>query len=258
LLILSNGEAFAIRWNEAVRNYDRVKTTFSRQTVCKIMNSVDQAGFFDYDSSTFVRNRMTWYPPIQGPGSYEIQVNAWRSKRIVLPGLDTYIQEIEKPSKFHLACPECEEWPTILPAVQKTYALLNEIGESTTSGFSKYQPERVRVFVQETGGNEALSHYPVWPLTYPNFDEVIAFHPSRFENEEGQFDLYGETGIKILDFLDAIRADKSDYCITEVRQGDKLYSVHARPLLPTEYSGGLTKPLSDLICQPADGWIEIP
>jgi hypothetical protein len=108
------------------------------QETCRLLNSIDQLGFLDYDPATF-------QSPQGGGQSVLIQVNAWRSKTIELDDLDRWIEDPDWFDRQH-QCSQCAPRPLILPAMEHTYQLLTRYQPTETV---PYTADRLAVSVSQ-------------------------------------------------------------------------------------------------------------
>ncbi len=127
LTLLSSGEMIIFDWNNELSNYELNSTKLSRQSTCNLLYSIDQAGYFEYDPSTYISDPANWNPPVDGSGRTQISVQAWKSNSIDLYGLWNFIYKSNE-IKEDWGCGDCPdlEFPTILPSLRRTYLLLDE------------------------------------------------------------------------------------------------------------------------------------
>lgn len=245
--LLSNGEVYILNWSEDLGNYQLKMAVLSRQNTCNLLNSIDQAGFFDYDPSTYI-NEPNWYPPIQGVGRTHISVQAWKSNSVDLYGLGAFINQENEIRQSLTECATCPElkFPNILPSIRKTYQIL---GNYDTPNLEIYQPARIGLWVDtDTGPENALP----WPVESVKLSQVI-FHQKDNESSPNI----------ILTGLEAKAAyqlfnNNINVCGINVIEGEKTYRVFARPLLPNEYLSEAIIQSETISCSPSDGWMEIP
>lgn len=245
--LFSNGELFIMETNKETYNLEMMSVQLSRQSTCKLLNSLDQAGFFDYDPNTYVRDSQKWEPPVMGGGSTHITVNAWRNKTVSLYDLHTFIYHAEE-IKEEWGCGDCPnlEFPTILPSIRKTYQLLTDY---KPENLQVYQPRRLGLWVDEYPDSNEPS---LWSYTSINLSQIISsngdigLQPNKI--------LTGENASQVFEFFH----QSLFVCGINVKEGEKVFRVFARPLLPNEF---VTEPqplVSSLSCFPEDGWIELP
>jgi len=245
--LLSNGELYIRDWNKDSRDYEIKSMTLSRQNTCNLLNSIDQAGFFDYDPSTYIKNPENWRPPTLGAGNTHISVQAWRSNSVTLYNLDGFINRIDETKKAW-GCGDCPdlEFPTILPSIRKTFQLL---ANYAPANLEVYQSQRIGLWVStyvETNDTVA------WSLKSVKLSQII--FPDGYTGNNPNIILTGANAKSVYEFFN----QRINVCGINVTEGDKVYRVFARPLLPNEYLSESQMPSTALSCTPSDGWVEIP
>jgi len=108
-----------------------------RQEICALLNTVEQSGFFDYDSAK--DDYSVDGAPFIGGAVTRLQVNAWRSKQIALAELAIILEDPGSLAAWD-ACPDCSDAPTIPSSLRDVYQLLKHYrpGEARP-----YQPSRI-------------------------------------------------------------------------------------------------------------------
>ena len=234
LILLSDGQVFF--WKKIDQNTQSWQTTkLSSQATCKLLNSIDQAGFFDYDPSTYVAD-----PQTMGNGNTAISIQAWRSKSISLYALVDSIYILES------GCRDCQHpgYFTVLPALRKTYQLLaNYQPEDSVV----YQSGRLGVWVNP--GYEENNALP-WPVKSINLSKIVS-QPGVTRKPD--FILAGEDA----EIVYQLYLQNSGLCSASFSQGGTDYEMVVRYLLPNEYQPKPPVP-NILSCSPSDGWIEVP
>ena len=235
LKLLSDGKIFF--WKKIDQDSWSFQTaTLSRRDTCKLLNSVDQAGFFDYDPSTYNNKSM-------GGGSTIISVQAWRSKSIKLNALTSSIYDYES------GCKDCKyfAFPTLLPALLNTYHLLVSYQPENSK---PYKIERVGVWVYLFSGE--LTKTIPWPITSKKLSEAVS---STDIGKGPNLILEGEDAVTVYRLFNQNNNLCDEYVLfTEKNQ---TYSISIHDLLPDEYPS--TTPIPRIIsCSPADGVIAIP
>ncbi len=94
LILYSDGTLIYRQWAESSDGAGRLQlwqVDLDRQKICALLNTIDQAGFFDYDPKTYVPEGQ--YLSFDGSSSTVIEVNAWRSKHISLYGLWVFLND---------------------------------------------------------------------------------------------------------------------------------------------------------------------
>jgi hypothetical protein len=247
--LLPTGELDVLTWNDKLQASEILTTALSQQATCNLLNSIDQAGFFDYDPSTYVKDPKTWNRPIIGPDNTYISVQAWRANSVNLYFLNGFLnrETVDEIRSAWADCSNCgtPEFPTILPAIRDTYRMLDQ-----------YQPETLHILEPGRLG--------VWIDAYPGTNGVVGW-PLRSRTLAGAISPKGYAGATpnmILTGTNATWVYKAlnqsfNVCGMDVRDGDKVYRVFARPLLPDEFTGSPLPKIS-LSCSPSDGWVPVP
>lgn len=250
LVIFSNGLVVIQDYSKET-GYTPLGTQLNRQDLCRVLNTIDQYGFFDYDSTTYIE------PIPEGPEK-TIEINAWKTNRMD-GGIDCWVL-FNDPL---LCCSgrdvdSCQA-PVVMPALEKTYKFLSSYHPE---GLKPLQINAVIVSVSTNENFEAYDEWPTftkWPL--PEFpleelfkmsDEInghdpFATEPLVFKGEELSIWLrYMPRGI--------------------YRDGDFIARVDSRPLWPYEKPSALTNFADDdntvipedynLTCTSEDGWIK--
>jgi len=247
-IVLSTGELFITDWNDALQT-DQIRTTkLSRQTTCNLLNSIDQAGFFDYDPSTYISDQQKLYSLVMGAGSNYISVQAWRFNSVSLYDLGEFLNMDEIKKAVGTPCAKCPnfEFPIILPSLRKTYELLD-----------KYKPAELHNY-QSANLGLWIDTYPqsnediVWPLKSIDLSKIVS--PTGESSNKPNIILYGSDAATVFRLFN--RA--INVCGVTMIQDAKKYRVFVRPLLPNEFQS--TKPIqtNTLSCSPSDGWVNIP
>lgn len=247
LTLLSNGELYVLDWNKDLSTYEIKSTTLSKQNTCNLLNSIDQAGFFDYDSSTYISDPEHWAPPISGAPNTYISVQAWRSNSVELNGLGAYINGTDE-IKEAWGCGDCPElrFPTILPSIRKTFQLL---ANYEPPNLEIYQSKRIGLWVDTYADtNDTVA----WPLTSIKLSQIV--FPDGYAGNNPNKILTGANAKSVYELFH----QGINVCGINVTEGDKVYRVFARPLLPNEYLSESLVPSNNLSCTPSDGWVEIP
>jgi hypothetical protein len=223
-----------------------------RGEMCKILNTLDQVGFLDYDPSDYTLN-------VTGTSGAYIQVNAWKSHKKVYPHLSKYITE-ELTGQIDPNLAEVG-FPIISPALRNAYYLLMDY---PADGLEVYQPAKFAVWLS--------------PLDPENFSDIkweqwnfaalsLAGMLSRIDSGNGNFlILDGATPKALYKFLNNSFSTRYYYEIDK-RGERKYYVFYIRPLLPHEIpqdhgmfamEENITLSNLKLKCHPSDGIISIP
>ena len=250
--LLATGDLYLPRWNESLKITQILTTRLSRPATCNLLNSIDQAGFFDYDPSTYVKDPKNWHRPIAGPDNTYISVHAWRANSITLFALPEFLDPkmVEDMKSAWADCSNCQtpEFPTILPAIRHTYQLLDQYQPPVA--LHALKPGRLGVWlypIRESGSTDSII---IWPLT--SYTLAAAPTPEDTRGAPAMV-LTGSNAMRVYSALH----QGFDIYGTVVREADKYYTVFARTLLPNEFSTSALPKMS-LKCSPSDGWIQMP
>jgi hypothetical protein len=233
--LLPSGDLYLLRSIENLQDEVILTTTLSRQATCRLLNSIDQAGFFDYDPSSYGR------PPEEFvPSTTDISVHAWRANSVSLYGLNA------------LNFPFESNWPNtkILPALRNTYWLLEHY--QPPGNVHVLKPERLGVWLYGPPSPAGTDDFIWWPLK--SYALATAGSTKRSLPSDPAMILTGEDATQV---NDALGETLIKYSGSNFREGDKLYRVFARPLLPNEFNSS-PLPQVSLNCSPSDGSIQKP
>ncbi len=247
LTLTPGGGLYVIDWNGNTATWEMKTTMLSREESCQLLNSIDRAGFFDYDPSTYIRDPQNWKPPVMGAGSRLISIHAWRSNATSLYGVDSFVNEehkIREASESSCsACPKYE-FPTILPSLRKTFRLL---ADYEPPNLELYQADRLGIWLQSYWEPGDPVDWPLKSIRLPRVlpaDQMPAQAPAMI--------LTGQNAATVYALFDGTIQQRG----IDVRDGDRLYRAFARPLFPNEFTSDL--PATSLSCSPSDGWIDVP
>jgi hypothetical protein len=222
----------------------------SESSVCKLLNTIDQAGFFDYDPSTYLRDPIRWVPPYFGIGHINIEVIAWRSKSISISSPYYFLYDLPLTPTAVNTPSYNQEFPTILPALRRTYDL---IAGYQPEKFEVYQPERLGLWIKWINKSSDDAPEP-WPFNSINLSSVITpTMTGDFWNEPNLI-LEGAEAAKVFQFFDR----SIPPCGKDVDEYGQEYYLFSRPLLPDEYTSKPDIKLAPISCSPADGVLPIP
>jgi hypothetical protein len=234
LLLLSDGEVFFLKKiDQSTQSWQTTK--LSRQATCKLLNSIDQAGFFDYDPLTYITD-----PQIMGDNTTTISIKAWRSKSIGLYHLNVSFYF------YGSGCKDCQDpgFFTLLPALRKTYQLLSNYQPENSE---VYRPDRLGVWLNPGyGENKAVP----WPVKSINLSKIVS---QTGIARKPDFILTGQDAETVYQLY----LQNSGLCSASFSQGGIDYEMAVRYLLPDEYPSKTPVPIT-LSCSPADGWVEVP
>lgn len=254
LVLFGDGQLFITELID-IEGYTRqqvLRAQLDTSQVCSILNSLDQIGFLDYDTFTYLLDENGTpqeYFSSEGMGTRNITVNAWQSNSGSFYGLGTYIYENE----YHPLCNPCSgNIPTILPALLNTYHFLENI-PNLDFGYQIYLPNQLELLVYPP--NETTQYAAEWPFSSINLANLFL---------QGQ-DASGNSIPTIITGADAQAIyeyfrQAADPAHVAFKENDQLYEVFIRPLYP--YPWDATEPLSGipetLTCTPEDGVLEFP
>ena len=229
---------------------DLKTTALSRGNTCKLLNSIDQAGFLDYDPRTYIHDPSRWGAMIAGAGHTAISVQAWRSNAIDLYGVAAFIyfQDYhERTEGSCLPCTHLDGFPIILPALRNTYKLLSGY---RPEGLRTYEPVRIGVWIAP-GVDSDKWDVVNWPLKSPSVADLASL-PA----DPNGAPVAILTGTKAA-AVEKMFNQKINDCGMVVMNGFNIYRVFARPLLPNEYPSEPLQQFS-LSCSPSDGQLQLP
>jgi len=89
----------------------------NQNDLCKILNTIDRYGFFEYDRSTYIE-------PLEPISGQSIEVNAWKSNRVSGGDLFCWTQFNDPLLCCHGQAEDSCEPPVVMPALKNTYAFL--------------------------------------------------------------------------------------------------------------------------------------
>jgi hypothetical protein len=237
LILFPDGELFINRFGYEQQVFLKQRGQLSRQETCKLLNSIDQAGFFDYDPATYISDPVNW-PLIMGMDTTRITVQTWRSNSVDLYGLDDFIDDCQgcDPSSF----------PVLLSSIYKTYRLL---ADYHAENMENTRTDRVGVWSYGYGSDE-----PAFPWPFPSIN--LAEAEARWSHKwyDPLLILEGEDAEAVFDFFIQANPFCGNVIVSET---GKSYGLAVRHLLPYEYPS-TPWPAVSLSCSPADGWIEVP
>lgn len=258
--LLPSGNLYLLRGIENLGDYVILTTKLSRKATCYLLNSIDQAGFFDYDPSSYddPSRYMTAYPGrlkpgarlLPGPsdsGATLISVQAWRANSV---GLFNLNGSLWVEAENQLRGTPAPVYPIMLPAIRVTFRLLDQYQPLGTLHVLK--PERLGVWLRGSPAAAETNDFIKWPLKSHTLAAVGSVE--RYGAGPPFMILTGEDATQV---YDALGEFFNAFGTFNVREGDKLYNVLARPLLPNEFNPS-PLPKVSLSCSPSDGWIQAP
>ena len=222
------------------------------QQVCALLNTIDQAGFYDYDPSSFIS-------PQPSTHKVFIEVSAWRSLSIELDQLDQWLSDPTWLDK-QLNCKACVENPIILPALSTTYYLLQYF---RPQGLVVYQPQRMGVWLSTpwVDGKPAP-----WLLDSPTLSDLYNRSRCPGSDQSQAVVLQGDEASRVSEYINQVLGDGFAPIFTE---GQLKLQVVNQWLLPFENpascSTSSAQPSAtpvpaqvyNLQCSPADGLVPV-
>lgn len=243
LVLYANG--LFIRAGYENNRYAMLARKLDRQEMCALLNTIDQAGFFDYDPSVY-------QDPMDGLAITSISIHAWRKQMIYGQVLRTWIYEGGDWWRKTCDSPDCAPPPVILPALANTYQLLDQYDP----GGLEILPARQWLVWLDP---EPKDYTPKpWPISGFSLETLVK---AAEQNE----DL-----LVIVDDPAKIEAiQKNLEWGKYYGDGEMKRTVYARPLWPYEshllsYAPGIPTALpvagagATLTCNPEDGILPIP
>ncbi len=236
-----------------------------RGEVCRILNTLDQTGFLDYNPIDY--EFMGGKPNVSGASGAYIQVDAWKSHKKTYAELPLYIlEELTGEIASSLAkdgrdVNNRDGFPEISSALRNAYYLFVDY---PVDGFEVYQPEKLAVWIRPLEPNEFAEEWHLAALSPTDMLSRIDFGDASFD--ERYLTLSGTQAIALYKFLDESFSTKY-YVETDKRGEKRYYAFHARPLLPYEqpgtYDTEIPVPVSadanpKLKCSPSDDVMPIP
>jgi hypothetical protein len=213
-----------------------------RSGACKLLNTIDQNGFFDYDPSAYIR------PQTDGGPSTIITINAWRKNSGTFYDLQHLRISIHGPDLNP-------------PALQNTADLLFWYEPPK---MQVYEPDRVAVWIYENlewrEDNKNIERE--WTLDVPKLADLHLMTGSAIDDSNGQYVIYqGDIARNIYRYL-------ADTDISGVfTEGDHQYTIYVQVLLPYQLPRrnsnisvfeDLPSQHPEMTCYPSDGILPIP
>ena len=262
--LFADGRLFVKKYDEST-GYARIFTRqLSRKEICQHLNTLDQAGFLDYDPETY--QFAGGGPGVKGGPEVQIEVNAWKSHRHSYYEMSGYL-EGTFDDVFGLDPNDPTGRPIILPALRDAYFFFTDY---PTDQLQVYHPSQILMRVADMGDAPETVEVSRWPLSEPSLAVLLERSDSSAPDKRGQFVLLdGFEAQRIYEAMGRFAIDLG-YFYEEVNGVKKNYYVSLHPLLPYEapetenYSlaqipGPETeKPNFTLTCYPTDGILPIP
>lgn len=221
------------------------KTELPREEVCRLLNTIDQAGFFAYDPSVINYDLMG-----DGAGGGFMEVNAWETQHFFLMELSLYVNgEIEDEGYY---------MPPVLPPIVDTYRLLDSYRPSS---LQPSNDDKTVVFIRESSLQDTFGYEVMpWPESL--------FSLSTYHDNSGCVDVAS----RVLTTNEALAIRKLDtsWINSFFSEGDRIFHISFTTVLPFEQFPACVRemwPPSQLVvpdlpetisCSPEDGLVPIP
>ncbi len=253
LTLYSDGRLFFRQWENLNQDDLRVKlweAVLSRQEMCALLNAIDQTGFLDYDSSTYLPEGE--YLPFDGASDTVIEVDSWRSRHISLNGLWVFLND--EPSMARgivFGGSDYGTLPYIPAALRNVYRLLTHYRPENVY---LYQPHRLALRLVQP---ELYYSSTPWPLKSPKLSEL---YKRSNAGQDFVITMGAETAAIFEVFDNSMDANTFD-------ENTDQYFVAMRPLLPYESlsSDYAFSPVNapaefrrPMHCEPSDGVLSTP
>lgn len=237
LILYSNG-LLILSGEEELFGYNPLYKILSRSEVCLLLNTIDQIGYFGYESNA----GQSYFA---GMGAQVIDVFAWRSNTSSFQGL----KHIIYCDQYSITCEEASELD-ILPELRQTFLLLDNY---YPSGMTEYDPGYLVIYFASSF--RGLEGNP-WPIYSPTLKEI-----SAKANPVDNYGTYIVDGYSIVEWHEQV--PNGNYY-----EGDLQMQIYVQPVYPhqsinsdnTLRSGvsPTSPPDFTLSCSPEDGVLPIP
>jgi DNA-binding beta-propeller fold protein YncE len=171
----------------------------SPEEVCGLLAQIDGLGFFDLDPSDYEE------PQVSDDWTTHIVVNAWRRRTVSVYALEHAVEN--------------DGLAESLSGLAATYQILWDL---QPTGARLYQPERLAIRVRLLTEQRAA---PLWPLEFPTLAKLAEQTPEKWND----LVVEGETATAIYALFNGSLGRSRLY-----KEGDKVYTLSMRPLLPLE------------------------
>lgn len=233
-----------------------------REEICQHLNTLDQTGYLDYNSSNYVFIGGE-ADSVGGPNIF-IAVNAWKSKSDNYYDLGYYLRG-DVIRKFYGQ----KGYPIISPALRDAYYFLDNY---SANGFEVYKPDRLAVWIlpiERSYFDMSNQQIKIWKLKDLPLDNLINREKLIPDNNGESFLILKNNEAKSVYSYFGQVIDENVFVIEDLPDGvKKYYAIFVRPLLPYEMPGewyvstipvpGSPKPDFKLTCYPSDGVLPIP
>jgi hypothetical protein len=254
LTLLGDRQLYVFEYSPDLRQYLRYEATLSRPETCQLLNTIDQNGWFEFDTELF--NYDPAFGPSEGGPSYIVDVNAWSTQRVHYPYLAPFVYEGDILDHYE-TCERCGAPPPVVPALSSTFTLLDSFRPES---LQLAEDAAILVSVRDASWVDDTNDVEEWPEDLFSLAETWevsacdfrAYRP--FTGQEAQtikdfFERYAgeifldEEGVFQVDYVDVIPAAVYSTC------GDSSYEPVGY-LLPNLHR--------NLTCSPVDGVLPSP
>jgi hypothetical protein len=216
----------------------------SRNDTCRLLNTIDQFGFLDFDPKSYavegVYDALMW----------DIDVSLWRKNKISLYALGDLASELKHFGKIPAGVEA-----KIPPSVLNTYILLSDY---PLDGFVEYT-EPLGVWVWKPSDNYQSKAWGVYNISLA---ELYQRAGSPMDKLPNPIILNGK------DARDVYTAFNNSVYYGAMTEGDEAYQIYVRPILPFEKIEDEMSTISptanqlglpdEMQCTPSDGVMAIP
>ncbi len=213
--------------------------------ICRILNTIDQTGFLDFDLSTYS------VPKIYDAANWRIKIYSWKNRDVNLYGLGETANDLNYD-------------PSLIPSnlinpssVRDTFALLYKY---PTDKLDVYIPQRLGIWLWKSSFE--FSSVKAWTVDNISLAKLYKKAGSAVDAMPRPIYLDGADAKNVYAMFD----DFNYY--GEVIQESEHYGIYVRPVLPFERISGDTSTISpnlnqmklpsSLHCDPSDGTMPIP
>ncbi len=212
-----------------------------RNEICRILNTIDQTGFFDFDPSTYSK------PEISDAANWRVEIHAWRNKDVTLYALGDAIDFLDLD-------PSNEINPS---SVRDAFTLLYKY---PSDGLDVYIPQLLGIWLWKSSFESSPAK--VWTVDSISLGKLYKKAGSAVDTMPRPIYLAGKDAQNIY----AMFNDFNYY--GEVTQNGERYGIYVRPVLPFEIISRNTSVISpnvsqmklpsSLRCDSSDGIMPIP
>ncbi len=249
-MLLADGKLIVRNCNQNACTYQTGQ--LDRSQVCSLLNTIDQSGFFDYDTSSF-------HPPQQSAHKVFIQVNAWRRLSVEVDQLDQWLLNPDWLNS-QLNCATCVQSPVIPPSLANTYFLLKYY---RPQDLETYFPQKLAVWLSPPWVEGKTAP---WSLDAPSLSELYARSRCPGSDQGQLVILQGDEANRVSDYINQML---SVGYVPVFSDGQLEFQIVTQWLLPFEDPAGcaasgqqvspspLSLPVQAIQCGPADGLVPI-